>query len=242
RAWPRLDHHGRGGADDELLLAGRARAHRLHVRVRLRGPAGRGQYRPVRPGRGGPLDRAELHPDAADRRAPAGLPRGHRPPWQRPHRPDQEHHHRGGDRRARGLLHDAQPTAEPRRHRDSDLHRLRPVLRRADPARGLVLRLAGQAVGGGPVNDATVLYDVPGPRGRRRNRLLTVLFAVAFAAAAAWVVWALGQKGQWAAQKWKPFLQGDIWTVQILPALVGTLKAAAIAAVLALAVGIAFGL
>jgi glutamate transport system permease protein len=55
-------------------------------------------------------------------------------------------------------------------------------------------------------------------------------------------VWALGQKGQWAAQKWKPFLQADIWTVQILPALVGTLKAAAIAAVLALAFGIAFGL
>jgi glutamate transport system permease protein len=92
------------------------------------------------------------------------------------------------------------------------------------------------------VNEATVLYDAPGPRGLRRNRLLTVLFAVAFAAAAAWVVWALGQKGQWAAQKWKPFLQGDIWTVQILPGLVGTLSAAAIAAVLALAFGIAFGL
>jgi glutamate transport system permease protein len=68
-----------------------------------------------------------------------------------------------------------------------------------------------------------------------------VIFAVVFAAIAAWVVWALGQKGQWAAQKWKPFLQGDIWTVQILPGLVGTLKAAAIAAVLALAFGIIFG-
>ena len=92
------------------------------------------------------------------------------------------------------------------------------------------------------MNEVTVLYDTPGPRGRRRNRLLTVMFAVVFAAAAAWVVWALGQKGQWAAQKWKPFLQGDIWTVQILPGLVGTLKAAAIAAVLALAFGIIFGL
>jgi glutamate transport system permease protein len=92
------------------------------------------------------------------------------------------------------------------------------------------------------VNEPTVLYDAPGPRGQRRNRLLTVMFAIAFAAAAAWVVWALGQKGQWAAQKWKPFLQGDIWTVQIIPGLVGTLKAAAIAAVLALAFGIAFGI
>jgi glutamate transport system permease protein len=92
------------------------------------------------------------------------------------------------------------------------------------------------------VTEPTVLYDAPGPRARRRNRLLTVLFAVAFAGLAAWVGWALGQKGQWTAQKWKPFLRGDIWTVQILPGLAGTLTAAAIAAVLALAFGIIFGL
>ncbi|HEY2689426.1 MAG TPA: amino acid ABC transporter permease [Streptosporangiaceae bacterium] len=92
------------------------------------------------------------------------------------------------------------------------------------------------------MNGATVLYDVPGPRGRRRNRLLGVVFALAFAAAAGWAVWALGQKDQWTAQKWQPFLQGDIWTVQILPGLVGTLKAAAIAAVLALAFGVVFGI
>jgi len=56
------------------------------------------------------------------------------------------------------------------------------------------------------------------------------------------VVWALGEKDQWAAQKWKPFVQGDIWTVQIIRGLAGTLKAAAIAAVLALAFGIVFGI
>ena len=92
------------------------------------------------------------------------------------------------------------------------------------------------------MNEPTVLYDAPGPRGRRRNRLLAVLFSVAFAVGAGWVVWVLGQKGQWAAQKWKPFLQDDIWTVQIIPGLIGTLKAAAIGAVLALAFGIAFGI
>ena len=92
------------------------------------------------------------------------------------------------------------------------------------------------------MTEPTVLYDAPGPRGRRRNRLLTVVFAVVFAAIAALVVWALGQKGQWAAQKWKPFLRADIWTVQILPGLAGTLTAAAIAAVLALAFGLVFGL
>jgi glutamate transport system permease protein len=92
------------------------------------------------------------------------------------------------------------------------------------------------------MKDATVLHDAPGPRARRRNRLLALLFAIAFAAAGGCVVWALGQKDQWAAQKWMPFLQGDIWTGQIIPGLIGTLKAAAIAAVLALAFGIAFGI
>jgi glutamate transport system permease protein len=89
---------------------------------------------------------------------------------------------------------------------------------------------------------ATVLYDAPGPRARRRNRLLALLFAITFAAAGGGVAWALGQKDQWAAQKWMPFLQADIWTAQIIPGLIGTLKAAAIAAVLALAFGIAFGI
>jgi glutamate transport system permease protein len=92
------------------------------------------------------------------------------------------------------------------------------------------------------MSESTVLYDAPGPRARRRNRLLAVLFAIVLAAIAGCVVWALGQKDQWAAQKWKPFLQGDIWTVQILPGLLGTLKAAAIAAVLALIFGIVFGI
>ena len=92
------------------------------------------------------------------------------------------------------------------------------------------------------MKEATVLYDAPGPRARRRNRLLVLLFAMAFAAAAGLVVWALGQKDQWAVQKWMPFLQGDIWTAQIIPGLIGTLKAAALAAVLALAFGIAFGI
>ena len=91
------------------------------------------------------------------------------------------------------------------------------------------------------MSQATVLHDAPGPRARRRNRLLTVVFAVAFAAVAAEVAWKLGQKGQWAAQKWTPFLRADIWTRHIIPGLEGTLKAAAIGAVLALAFGIIFG-
>src|SRR4051812_41129135 len=92
------------------------------------------------------------------------------------------------------------------------------------------------------MSQETVLYDVSGPRGRRRNRLLTVVFAIALAAVVAVGVWKLGQKDQWAAQKWRPFLQPDIWIRHIIPSVVGTLKAAAIAAILALAFGIIFGI
>jgi glutamate transport system permease protein len=92
------------------------------------------------------------------------------------------------------------------------------------------------------MSQARVLYDVPGPRARRRNLVLSVVFTMAFAAIAAAVVWKLGQKDQWTAQKWRPFLQADIWTKHIIPGIEGTLKAAAIAAVLALAFGIIFGI
>jgi glutamate transport system permease protein len=92
------------------------------------------------------------------------------------------------------------------------------------------------------MSQATVLYDAPGPRGRRRNRVLTVVFTIVFAAVAVAVVWKLGQKNQWAAQKWQPFLQADIWTKHIIPGVEGTLKAAAIAAIFALAFGIIFGI
>jgi glutamate transport system permease protein len=91
------------------------------------------------------------------------------------------------------------------------------------------------------MSQAPVLQDVSGPRARRRNRLLTAIFTIVFAAIVAVVVWKLDQKNQWTAQKWRPFLRGDIWTSHIITGVAGTLKAAAIAAVLALLFGIIFG-
>ena len=91
------------------------------------------------------------------------------------------------------------------------------------------------------MSQAPVLQDVSGPRARRRNRLLTAIFTIVFAAIVAVVVWKLDQKNQWTAQKWRPFLRGDIWTSHIIPGVAGTLKAAGIAAVLALLFGIIFG-
>ena len=56
--------------------------------------------------------------------------------------------------------------------------------------------------------------------------------------AVAWFVYAkFDAKGQWAAEKWKPLVQGDVWTNIVIPGLEGTLKAAATAGVLALVLG-----
>jgi glutamate transport system permease protein len=85
-----------------------------------------------------------------------------------------------------------------------------------------------------------VLYDHPGPRAVLRNRILTVVFGVAFLALAYWVYRKFDEKGQWAGSLWKPFTQSSTWTDYILPGLGNTLKAAAIAMVLALIFGIVF--
>ncbi|MFE3027055.1 amino acid ABC transporter permease [Nocardia tengchongensis] len=89
---------------------------------------------------------------------------------------------------------------------------------------------------------ASVLYDAPGPRARLRYRIYSV-FAVAVAAAALWFVYrGLSDKGQFTAAKWKPFTESQVWSTYLLPGLRGTLEAAALSIVLALALGMLFGI
>lgn len=89
---------------------------------------------------------------------------------------------------------------------------------------------------------ASVLFDIPGPRARIRNGVLTVLGVAAVAAALYGVYAGFDAKGQWAAEIWLPFLKWNTWQVYIFPGLIGTLRAAAAASVLALVFGIVFGL
>jgi glutamate transport system permease protein len=89
-------------------------------------------------------------------------------------------------------------------------------------------------------NGSIVLYDHPGPRAIRRNRVLTVIFGVAVLLLL-WFIYArFDAKGQWEAGKWEPFTQAKTWTQFILPGLVETLRAAAVAMVLSLAFGVLF--
>lgn len=102
--------------------------------------------------------------------------------------------------------------------------------------------MAGQALGGGAVTASSVLFDAPGPRGRARNRIISVA-TVALAAVAVWaVVDRLADKGQLTAVKWRPFLTGDLWKTYVLPGIVGTLTAAALSIVLAGILGFALGM
>ncbi|WP_225991324.1 amino acid ABC transporter permease [Actinomadura montaniterrae] len=90
--------------------------------------------------------------------------------------------------------------------------------------------------------EATVLFDAPGPRAQARNRVMTVVSAVVLLAIFAALVWRFNDKGQFAGELWSPFVKWTVWKELILPGLGNTLKAAAVAAVLAMLFGIVFGL
>ncbi|TXK42740.1 amino acid ABC transporter permease [Nonomuraea sp. C10] len=88
----------------------------------------------------------------------------------------------------------------------------------------------------------SVLFDTPGPRGRVRNHLLTAISVLIVGGIAYWVYLGFDAKGQFEGKIWEPFLDPYTWQTWILPGLAGTLRAAALAAVLALAFGAIFGL
>lgn len=91
------------------------------------------------------------------------------------------------------------------------------------------------------MSSASVLFDVPGPRAKARNRLISVVTVVVILLVA-WVVYTkLEAKGQLTAAKWEPFLTANLWKTYILPGIQGTLTAAAVSIVLALALGFVLG-
>ncbi|MFJ2716641.1 amino acid ABC transporter permease [Streptomyces sp. NPDC087437] len=89
---------------------------------------------------------------------------------------------------------------------------------------------------------SSVLYDAPGPRAKRRNVILSVVF-VALLALLVWWIWStMNDKGQLKWALWQPFTTAAAWTTYLLPGLANTLKAAALAMVIALPLGAVFGI
>ncbi|TDK23640.1 amino acid ABC transporter permease [Arthrobacter crusticola] len=87
-----------------------------------------------------------------------------------------------------------------------------------------------------------VLFDAPGPKARRTILIGNIIGALLIAGLIAYVVFLLGGKGQLAADKWTPFLEGRTWEFFLLPGLLSTLRAAAIAVVTSVLFGLIFGL
>ncbi|MFD4568462.1 amino acid ABC transporter permease [Streptomyces sp. NPDC058467] len=88
----------------------------------------------------------------------------------------------------------------------------------------------------------SVLYDAPGPRAKRRNVLVSVGFFVLLALFLWWVWRTMDDKGQLKWSLWEPFTTSEAWTTYLLPGLRDTLKAAALAMVIALPLGAFFGI
>ena len=89
---------------------------------------------------------------------------------------------------------------------------------------------------------STALFDVPGPRGRRRIAVLNVVGTIFALGVLAWVLWALYSKGQLTGAKWQPFLTASVWQDYFLPGLWNTLRAAAVAIITSNVFGLVFGL
>ncbi|MDX3643728.1 amino acid ABC transporter permease [Streptomyces sp. MB09-02B] len=89
---------------------------------------------------------------------------------------------------------------------------------------------------------SSVLYDAPGPRAKRRNVILTVVFVVLLALLVWWVWQKMDEKDQLEWSLWKPFTTSQAWTTYLLPGLANTLKAAGLAMVIALPLGALLGI
>jgi glutamate transport system permease protein len=87
----------------------------------------------------------------------------------------------------------------------------------------------------------SVLYDLPGPRARARNRTLGVLATVGIVALAGFIAYRFWVTGQFEGRKWEWLLYKDL-QVQLIDAFGATIQAFAVGALLALAFGFLFAI
>jgi glutamate transport system permease protein len=90
--------------------------------------------------------------------------------------------------------------------------------------------------------EASVLFDAPGPRARRRHLVIAVVGSLGILGLLYLVISALAAKGQFTADKWSPFLEPVTWTSYLLPGLRATLVAAFFSVILAIVCGILLGM
>lgn len=91
----------------------------------------------------------------------------------------------------------------------------------------------------------SVLYDVPGPRARRRERIGSVIGLLVLLAALGGAVWYAASNGVFGVDRWNVLFDppkgqtaSDVWRFMLIDGLGATLRAAAVAAPLALVLGL----
>ncbi|MFI1578969.1 amino acid ABC transporter permease [Embleya sp. NPDC020630] len=84
--------------------------------------------------------------------------------------------------------------------------------------------------------EASVLFDVPGPRARRRNLIIGVVGSLGLAAFLVFVIVRFNDTGQFESAKWDPFQYNGVQQF-IFDGLKATLKAFALAAVFSIVLG-----
>src|SRR5699024_4365260 len=92
-----------------------------------------------------------------------------------------------------------------------------------------------------PASATQVLFDTPGPRGRRRILLLSILSVLAIAAMLAAGLWQFASNGQLDPNTWVVYLRAD-YLAFLGTGLLGTLQVTAIAAVVAFPFGLLLAL
>ncbi|HEY9293578.1 MAG TPA: amino acid ABC transporter permease [Microlunatus sp.] len=93
-------------------------------------------------------------------------------------------------------------------------------------------------------DQATVLFDAPGPKARNRHVIFSIIAAILFLLALFFVIRGLAnpKNNQFTSAMWKPFLDPSTWVDYLLPGLASTLLAAVIAIVLSMILGVLLGL
>ena len=97
---------------------------------------------------------------------------------------------------------------------------------------------------------ASVLFDAPGPKTRRRSLIISLIVLALLIAGVVWIAFTLAQPressglklpGYFAPSRWDIFADPQVWGF-IGQGLLNTLRAAAVAAVMALVVGVLFAM
>ncbi|MGB9035767.1 amino acid ABC transporter permease [Arthrobacter sp. UCD-GKA] len=88
----------------------------------------------------------------------------------------------------------------------------------------------------------SVLFDAPGPKARRRVVIVNIIGVLIALALVYYLYKVMNDAGQLTAEKWSVFGKGSIWENYLIPGLLNTLRAAAVAIVTSMVFGFIFGI